>query len=171
MNANTIPYGDPSFCISPERIRHMHGVAELMQEYAVDFECTRIADCYLIGLLHDIGYIDGKEEHEETGCRILAGHLVSGEKDLIAHCIRWHSAVPTEYMQENQCTADDIPKELILLWWADMMVESEGEHAGDVVGYQGRLTGLEKRYGMLSPQYRTCREKIAWLTEYIAARL
>ncbi|MBR0384343.1 MAG: HD domain-containing protein [Eubacteriaceae bacterium] len=49
------------FRISEERIRHMHGVAEFMYKRAKDYKLDA-EEMYLLGLLHDIGYIQGFEE-------------------------------------------------------------------------------------------------------------
>lgn len=63
--------------ITEDRIRHMHGVAELMYQYYDIFDCKYLSrdEAYVLGLNHDIGYINGKKDHEANGadlfCRFL----------------------------------------------------------------------------------------------------
>ncbi len=156
--------------ISDERIAHMHGVAELMWQYSHAFSCTVLSrnELYFLGLIHDIGYIDGKEGHEDYGSELLSMLLEFGNKNMIARCVKWHGVTPREYVDIHQCYASDIPGELILLWWADMMVEAGGDKAGEVVGFQGRLDGLKDRYGEDSKPYQTCKETMEWLINNMA---
>lgn len=49
-----------------------------------------------------------------------------------------------------------------------MCVESGGEHAEEIVGFQGRLDSLAKRYGEVSKPYLTCKETIEWLINYVS---
>ena len=151
--------------ISADRIKHMHGVAELMYKYYDAFDCKYLSreECYVLGLLHDIGYIDGKENHEHRGCEILERYLSFGYGSVLVKCIDAHGCTPNEYKSIYGVADDEIMGELILLWWADMLVESSGEKAGEVVGFQGRLNGLEERYGSDSLPYRICKETIDWL--------
>ena len=58
--------------------------------------------------------------------------------------------------------------ELILLWWADMNIESRGKKAGEVVGFRGRLESLKEHYGIDSEPYRICKETIDWLINYMS---
>lgn len=161
---------EPEPSISPDRIRHMHGVAELMREYAGVFKCRTLDrdGCYLLGLLHDIGYMHTKEGHEAAGSAFIGRYLKDGSDNMIAHCIRWHGAAPSEYTETNHCTDSDIPPELILLWWADLLVESEGPHAGEAVGYPKRLAGIIERYGEESHPFRSARETMLWLSDYMS---
>ncbi len=158
--------------ISNERIKHMHGVAELMYKYYDAFNCKYLSreECYVLGLLHDIGYIDGKENHEYRGCEILENMLQFGNNSIISKCIGGHGTTPKEYKDLYNISDDEIPSELILLWWADMCVESSGEKAGEVVGFRGRLKGLEERYGIDSEPYTICKEIIDWIKNYGAIK-
>lgn len=49
--------------ISREKILHMWGVAEYMYQNASKYE-LKPDKMYVLGLLHDIGYIKGKQDHE-----------------------------------------------------------------------------------------------------------
>jgi len=156
--------------ITDERIRHMHGVAELMYQYYDAFHCNCLSkeEIYVLGLNHDIGYMNGKSEHEFVGADIFARFCEFGSQNLIVKCIRHHGDTPKKYMEHNMCSEDDIPNELILLWWSDMCVESGGEGAGKIVGFQGRLEGLKERYGEDSEPYQICKETMEWLINHMS---
>ena len=160
------------FRVSAERIRHMHGVAELMFQYADAFNCRAMDEyeLYMLGLNHDIGYVRGKNGHEEAGSTLVT-EIHKGIRSLMSECIRQHGRTPREYMEEHQCSTSGIPNELILLWWADLTIESDGEHAGEAVGFQKRLDRLKERCGENSRQYASARETAEWLCSYIARKL
>ena len=150
--------------ISKERIAHMHGVAELMYKYESQFDCKCLTkeELYYLGLVHDIGYLNGKKDHEKNGAELFNRYST------LYHCIYWHGVTPQEYMKINNCSSkDDIPGELILLWWADMMIESGGEYAGENVGFKDRLEGIKERYGEDSSPYKICIDTISWLNENV----
>ena len=159
----------PEKRISDERIRHMHGVAELMYQYYDVFHCKYLSkeEIYALGLNHDIGYMNGKSGHEAYGADVFAEFCEFGSQNIIAKCIFHHGDTPKKYMEHHMCSPDDIPSELILLWWADMCVESGGEHAGEIVGFQGRLDGLKERYGEDSEPYQICKETMQWLRDWM----
>lgn len=48
-------------------------------------------------------------------------------------------------MRLRDCSIEDIPKELILLWEADVSVDSMGNE----VGFKNRLTDIGLRYGLI----------------------
>ena len=156
--------------ISDERIRHMHTVAELMYQYHDAFQCKFLTkdEVYLLGLNHDIGYINGKDMHEYNGAHLISGTCEHGASCVLAKYIMYHGVTPAKYMQQYMCSENDIPKEQILLWWADMNVESGGVHAGEVVGFKGRLESLKERYGEDSEPYMICKETIEWLINFMS---
>lgn len=140
--------------ITNERIAHMHGVAEWMYEHAEEYGCENKDEMYLLGLIHDIGYIYGnKEEHEQKGAELLGLNTYYGK------FVQAHGLTPQEYMDCNGCFDSEIPNEMILLWTADMMVDSKG----NVVGFKARLDDIEKRYGINSESYSICKEIMLWL--------
>ncbi len=136
-----------------ERIIHMYGVAEWMYEHAEEYGCLNKEEMYLLGLLHDIGYIYGKDDHERKGARLL------GTETYYGRLIQAHGWTPQEYMDRNSCFASEIPNEMILLWTADMMVDL----TGTPVGFEARLKDIGDRYGIDSDAYRMCFETISWL--------
>ena len=151
--------------ISKERIAHCHGVAEFMYGNAKRFHCNNLTpeDLYILGYLHDIGYINGKTSHEDNGATLMQ-HISNNQRaSLFERCIRYHGHTPKEYMDSQMCTDMEIPNELILLWYANMSVESSGEHAGEIVGFEKRLDGIKNRLGEDSLAYKTCCKTINWL--------
>lgn len=151
--------------ISDERIAHMHGVAEFMYENAPKFNCKTLnrQELYFLGLNHDIGYMFGAENHENDGGRLLAPFLKDGHQNLIAHCIYWHGTLPEKYIEHFG--EENIPPELLLLWYADLMVESTGPDTGKVVGLDRRLERLKERWGPFNIEYKRCVVEVKWLRE------
>lgn len=140
--------------ISKERIAHMHGVAEWMYAHAKEYGCENQDEMYLLGLMHDIGYLYGsKEDHEQNGAELL------GVETYYGRFVQAHGLTPQEYMNCNGCFASEIPNEMILLWTADMMIDLTGEE----VGFQKRLEDIGIRHGFDSEPYRICKETMLWL--------
>ena len=145
--------------IPEDRARHMFGVAEYMYHNAdkYDLEPDKM---YVLGLLHDIGYIHGKPKHEVRGAEILRLIGLSPTNDLV-HVVSCHGLTPYEYMHLYTVTSDEIPKEVLLLWEADMHVDLTGED----VGYSARLADVVHRYGKDSKPYEICSETVEFLKE------
>ena len=140
--------------ISRERMTHMHGVAEWMYEHAEEYGCENKDEMYLLGLVHDIGYLYGnKEEHEQKGAELLGINTYYGR------FVQAHGLTPQEYMDCYGCFASEIPNEMILLWSADMTVDL----SGDAVGFEKRLENIGNRHGTDSEPYRKCKETMEWL--------
>ena len=57
--------------INENKIAHMVGVAEWMRERAEDYGLNPDV-MYAIGLLHDVGYLQGRVGHEKRGGEILS---------------------------------------------------------------------------------------------------
>lgn len=142
--------------ISEDRIKHMHGVAEYMYRNANKYGLNP-EEMYILGLLHDIGYLRGKLDHEVNGAKVS---MKSDYK--YSSLISWHGTTPLDYMRLRDCSIEDIPKELILLWEADLSVNSLGYE----VSFNERLKDIGLRYGFDSIQYRLAKEKITWLMDY-----
>ncbi len=134
----------------------MIGVAEYMYKNYDKFNCKLLTkeECYMLGLNHDIGYIEGKEEHEARGAMLFPDSTMS-------EFIGFHGYSPKEYMQITGKTK--IPEELLLLWSADLSVESSGEDAGKEVGYEERLRNIADRLGEKANEYRIAKETIEFL--------
>lgn len=142
--------------ISEDRIKHMHGVAEYMYRNANKYGLNP-EEMYILGLLHDIGYLRGKPDHEVNGAKVL---MKSDYK--YSSLISWHGTAPLDYMRLKDCTVEDIPKELILLWKADASIDNKG----NLVGFDGRLSDVGSRHGYDSAPYRIIEETISWLKDY-----
>ncbi len=138
----------------------MHGVAEYMYRHAEEYGCKNREEMYLLGLVHDIGYLYGKEDHERSGAELIGSGTYYGR------FVQAHGQTPREYMEQHSCSAAEIPNEMILLWTADMMVGPDGE----AVGFMKRLKEIEDRFGRDSDIYRTCRETMEWLIDNTNAR-
>lgn len=141
--------------IKENKIRHIHNVAEYMYEHAEKYNIDPEV-AYTIGLLHDIGYIRCKEGHAEVGADLL-----DNMQFRYSNIIRYHGITPNNYMSKLNCSKDNIPKELKLLWEADMHVDSKGNQ----VSFDERLRDIKERYGKNSTQYKTSSEIVAWLME------
>lgn len=141
--------------ISDSRIKHMHGVAEYMYKNAKKYNLVP-EEMYFLGLNHDIGYINGKNEHEYFGANLLNDLGISSE---LSNAIYNHGSTPSMYILNHGCLYNEIPKALILLWEADMHIDQSGED----VGYKARLEDIGNRLGFDSEPYYNCKETINWL--------
>lgn len=143
--------------VSTDSVRHMHAVAEFMYAVAPHFGLDA-DDMYLLGLVHDVGILHGKLRHEEIGAKMLKKFGVNEKYQKIVSC---HAMTPKDYKQRYRCKDDGIPKELVLLWWADMVVTADGNTGT----YQDRLEQVRIDCGRDSYSYFICKEIIAWLQE------
>lgn len=134
--------------ISDERIAHMHGVAEYMYRHASDdFYRLDKDQAYMVGLLHDIGYIEGKSHHESFGGILL---MKMGFKD--CQIIAEHG---------KQLDQDSINnKKLLLLVEADMHVSSASKKE---ITYEEKLKELAAEHGKDSKAYALCEKNIRFL--------
>lgn len=139
--------------ITDERIAHMHGVAEYMYRNAEKYNLDK-KEMYVLGLLHEIGYVYGKAEHEVYGARLLEK---LGFKD--SWLISWHGTPPVDFMKLKDIS--DVPNALILLWEADLSVNAKGEE----VGFNKRLEDIGERLGFDSVAYRIASETVEWLRD------
>ena len=137
--------------IDEGRIKHMHGVAEYMYSHAHEYELNP-DEMYLLGLVHDIGYINGPNGHEEYGAE-LVGDNYYGD------FIRYHGKTPQMYADAHGIVKAEIPNEMLLLWEADMSINSDG----DEVSFQERLEGIKNHHGSDSKAYHTCIETVSFL--------
>lgn len=130
--------------ISKERILHMHGVAEYMYRNAEKYNLDK-AQMYVVGLLHDIGYIFGKENHPITGSQLLKSLGFTHADDIALH--------------GNAPSSQNISKVLNLLLEADLTVGKDGT----VVGYKCRLKDIGERLGFDSEAYIIAKETVDFL--------
>lgn len=140
--------------IPDNRMRHMQKVAEYMLENADKYNLDK-DEMYTLGLLHDIGYLFGAENHEING-----ENLLKKENYKYANIVGLHGLTPNEFLIKF---GKDIPIELILLWEADMSININGEN----VGFDKRLEDIKSRHGENSRAYITSKERVEWLKENI----
>lgn len=114
--------------INEYKMAHMVAVAEYMYERASDFHLSP-EECYAIGLLHDIGYIYGRKDHEETGAMLVSN--IGFSNSTVIDAISKHNT-------------EDVNSPLaVLIQEADLTVNAEGFK----VGYFDRLKDVKDRYG------------------------
>lgn len=138
--------------ISQYKISHSVGVAEYMRERAEDYGLDgNIA--YTTGLLHDIGYLEGRLGHEQIGGEILSAMQMS---DWIIYCISNHASELAKMPKEK------ISPMLVLLVEADLSVEVHGYR----VGFEKRVADISRRYGTENPMFDIVRSNINFIKEY-----
>lgn len=134
--------------ITDNRALHMHGVAEYMYEHAKDYELNP-EDMFLLGWLHDVGYIYQDGDHAELGEKLLNRN----------HYPLLYSTAVAAHSDELEKKAH-VSKELQLLVEADMHVSSI---TGKRVPYDQRLREIAVRHGRDSEVYRRCESNITFL--------
>lgn len=140
--------------ITEDKMAHCKAVAEHMKKVAkIQGKDDLTADIYyVVGLLHDIGYLRGRKEHEINGAVILKA---MGIKDEYVQAILNHGTNPYT-LKANEQT--DI---LIALQDADMSVDKYGRDAG----FKKRLEDIKLRYGADSEAYDTATKTVQFLKE------
>ncbi len=131
--------------IDNNRLKHMIGVANYMSEHATDYNVLS-ETAYIVGLLHDIGYIYGVKDHEQKGAALLRSF---GFNEHLCEIISYHGTnindVPDTILKDNLA---------LLLFEADMMIDVCEGTAGEVVGMDRRIEGNARRYGLGSKQHQ-----------------
>lgn len=119
--------------LTKERIKHCAGVASFIYDYGNKhgFSKMEIEELYVVGLLHDIGYLNNKAgiQHGKAGadlCRDL------GLKEQYCELIENHGV-----FSENASATQK------LFWLADMCIDRDGKFEG----YEKRYRSICKRFG------------------------
>ncbi len=148
------------------RIQHMHDVAEYMYENAKDYELDNIKDkLYVIGLIHDVGSIINRASHEEYGADLLSA---MGLEEKYVDIIRYHGSSPEQYCEDHNITEEDIPKELLLLWEADLHIGPDGQYMSfkeridDMINTHKAIAEQEARYIDIAYDGRSCDRKFGY---------
>lgn len=118
--------------INKYKMAHMIGVAEYMRERAEDYGIDPNL-AYTVGLLHDIGYLVNRNQHEMHGCKILFDLGVTNQD--VLNSVLYHGSNPYEL------EAKDISPLLVLAYEADLSIDAEGHR----VGFDKRLKDIEIR--------------------------
>ena len=122
--------------INRNKKMHMFGVAEFMYNEALKYG-LKPDEMYVLGLLHDVGYIyDGWKDHEKNGQKLMER---LGFKD--AEAIGLHGVDITEDTV--------LSKEAMLLIAADSCVDYEG----NIGSYVSRRADIEARYDISDRDY------------------
>lgn len=117
--------------ISDRKTKHMIAVAQYMQEHASEYGVAE-DEAYVVGLLHDVGYLYGRVDHEKTGARLLSK---MGLKPFYTEAIKGHKALDSNIFKLD-------PLEVLLVE-ADMQIDSFGRK----VGFHERLENIKMNYG------------------------
>lgn len=144
--------------INRYKMAHCIGVAEYMRENAAKYGLDKDL-AYTVGLLHDIGYLKGRENHEHTGATILGQLGIM--TDRVTSAVYHHGTSPQKLLG---ITYSDILEEnplLCLLYEADMSVGIDGRR----IGFEERLKDFGKRYGSDGIEYQTAKETIDFVKE------
>ena len=120
-------------CLNKDILQHSQAVAELM------LKISNREDMYILGLLHDIGKLQGMSNHAENGAVI---------------CRKLGFKFDKEIMYHGKMQADYDSYELNLLNMADLTVDNKG----NVVGYSARIENIGERYGKQSSEYLAAKE-------------
>lgn len=138
--------------INRYKMAHMIGVAEYMRERACDYGLDPNV-MYTLGLLHDIGYLEGQAAHEKTGADILA-KLGANEEAITA--IANHGKNPYDIK------TDEISPMFVLLLEADMSVDTRGYR----VGFKGRTQDMIRRFGEGSEAHYMVLDNIKFIKDW-----
>lgn len=139
------------------KMAHCIGVAEYMRDNAWKYGEDK-NKMYAIGLLHDIGYLEGRKDHEATGYEILDS---LGVNEDVLFAIVNHGKNPYELEEAFQ---KDLLKEcpvIVLLYEADMSVNAQGYR----VGFDKRLQDIGDRYGYDHVAYETASNTVKFVKE------
>ncbi len=124
---------DSTLFLPGNKQRHIVAVAEYMYRNAEKYGLIP-EEMYVLGLLHDVGYLYGNVAHSMRG-----GHLLHSQDYKYWQEIYHHGKFQDEYESAA----------LSLLNEADLMVDSNGR----VVGFDVRLKDIKERYGEDSNNY------------------
>ena len=143
--------------INKYKMAHMIGVAEYMRERAEDYGIDPDV-AYTIGLLHDIGYLAGRNDHEKEGADILCCLGVQEESEAY-NAVRYHGSNP------YTLSPSDISPLLVLTYEADLSVDSSGHR----VGFNKRLENIafnNRNNGYGDVAVETASQTIKFVKEY-----
>ena len=137
--------------LSLDKTKHSVEVARYMSENAERYGLNP-QEMYVVGLLHDVGYLYGRENHEENGANLLQ---YMGLENEYTDAIYLHGKSPYDLPY------GELSPTLRLLYEADMSVDKFGKR----VGFKGRLEDIGERYGKDSIAYKTASEVIRYLRD------
>lgn len=143
--------------INKYKMAHCIGVAEYMRDNAEKYGLDK-NEMYAVGLMHDIGYLEGRVGHEMTSCEILQG---LGVKDDVLFAIVNHGTSPYAVEDKKGRHLLEVCPTLVLLYEGDMSVNAQGYR----VGFDKRLEDIGDRYGYNHIAYQTASETVNYVKE------
>ncbi len=139
--------------LSLPKTKHSVAVGTYMSHNAKRYNLNP-QEMYIVGLLHDIGYLYGREDHSKNGVALLSG--LGFQNENVLNAIRYHDTRPNELSEEQRSNPI-----LNLLWEADLSIDKDGHD----VGFSGRLQDIASRYGYDSKEFITSRDIVAYLKD------
>lgn len=124
--------------ISSDRLKHINAVAQYMYDKAED---GKKEEMYLLGMLHDIGYL-----YAQKGHNVFGGNILKEQGYKYWQEVYYHGEPISPYKSD----------ELDFLNSADMSVDSKG----NLVGHEQRLNDIGDRYGYISDEYINAKKVI-----------
>ena len=141
------------FMITNEHIAHSVGVARYMHTHANEYDLPK-NQMFVLGLLHDIGYIVSDTDHEAAGYHLLA-ELGFTFADIIA----WQGMPPEYYLRATDNKS--LPKELELLYEAELATSK----VGSVISLEEKFKEIASTYGTASRELHNARTTAKWLQD------
>lgn len=124
--------------LSLDTLLHSHGVGNYMRRRASAYGLHPDA-AYIVGLLHDVGYIDKDSDHAWYGSELCQ---LIGVKDSIKFAVEYHDENP--YTVVEKYGEDNITPMFVLLLEANLHVDSKGR----VVNLTTRLSEFKTPEGI-----------------------
>lgn len=149
--------------INKYKMAHCIGVAEYMRENAPKYGLDADA-MYVVGLLHDIGYLNGRRGHEQAGEEILK-KIGINEDTLFAVANHGKNLYEVEAEFQANGGANLLAQcpELVLMCEADMSINARGYR----VGFDKRLEDIANRYGNDGIEYATASATVNFVKEQL----
>lgn len=149
--------------INKYKMAHCIGVAEYMRENASKYGLDADA-MYVVGLLHDIGYLSGRRGHEQAGEEILKKVGISDET---LYAVANHGKnlyeVEADFQANGGANLLCQRTELVLICEADMSVNAQGYRCG----FDKRLEDIANRYGSDGIEYATASATVSFVKEQL----
>lgn len=145
------------------KMAHCIGVAEYMRERAIDYSVDPDV-AYVVGLLHDIGYLNMRSDHELEGSQILLETGLDPESDAY-FAIKYHGTNPYDLLSNDELSEKVISPMLVLLYEADMSVNKYGYR----VGFDERLKDIaenNRNNGNYEIACLTSQQTVKFVKEY-----
>ena len=152
--------------INKYKMAHNIGVAEYMRENAAKYGLDGDT-MYVAGLLHDIGYLNGRMGHEAAGLEILNKMGVTEQHILFAvanHGKNLYDVEKGVAAVQNINNLLEYCPEIVLMCEADMSVNAQGYR----VGFKDRLEDIGRRYGTDGIEYQTASATVEYVKEQLA---